>query len=1210
MTIKKTRLLLALLAVLSVNGVMAEEVNNAELQRAKLLAANPEQAKTHEEAILLNDMGLKLYEAGHYDQAEPLYQRSLAILEKTLGIDHPDVAASLDNLAGLYQGQAKYQQAEPLYQRSLAIFEKNLGKDHREVAPSLGNLAGLYYAQGKYREAEPLFQRSLAIYEKALGKDHPDVAQILNNLAELYRTQGKYSEAEPLYQRSLAIREKALGKDHPDIAQSLNTLAGLYGNQGKYDQAEPLSKRSLAIREKTLGKDHPDIAQSLNTLAGLYEDQGKYDQAEPLYQRSLAILEKVLGKDHPTVAHSLNVLALLYETQGKYSEAEPLYQRSLAIREKTLGKDHPDVATTLNNLALLYKNQGKYDKAEPLYQRSLAIREKTLGKDHPEFAESLNNLATLYRDQGKYREAKPLYQRCLTINEKVLGKDHPTVAHSLNVLALLYETQGKYSEAEPLYQRSLAIREKTLSKDHPKFAESLNNLAGLYEDQGKYDQAEPLYQRSLAIYEKALGKDHPDVANCLNGLALLYETQGKYSEAEPLYQRSLVIYEKVLGKEHPDVATILGNLAGLYRSQGKYPQAEPLYQRSLAIREHTLGKEHPDVATTLNNLALLYKNQGKYDQAEPLYQRSLAITEKALGKDHPHVAISLDNLALLYLAQNKQAKAKPLFARSLRITNQNLDHWLWGAGEKTRQSYMQQEEDMRNVYLSFYSLANIPEETLYFSLSRKSLLLRIASEANSLAKQSPDPEIQKQQQAFADVRTQIANLMFSGKADKKQIEVLEEQANQLEMQLSQKLTSFKRSNTEVSVKEVLKKLQPDQALIDFLVYTEADFKEKKFKTKQIIALIADSKNGVELIKLGAFAPINKAIKTYRAAIVPNEQNKDSRDQTLKQAAQTLYQQLWQPLTPYLKAKKTVYLIPDGVLHLLPFKALQSPDGQYLADSMQLIQLSSARDLVLPPLEAKAQQSAIFAAPDYGDDSQINTSTTRALDLNNIHFGALASALNEGQQIDKLFRKKQPDTPAKLLMKKDATEPAIRATSAPKVLHLATHGFFLQDNQPDEKALKQSFMQSTEQNLPFIKVDNPLTRSGLAFANANLGIKGIKQNDDTDGILTALEVLNLDLAGTDLVTLSACETGIGDIKIGEGIYSLNRAFQEAGAKAVLSTLWTVDDKTTSDFMKKFYDRFLDGKPAQQAIQETQNEFMKDEKYKNPFYWAGFVMMGKD
>ena len=504
-----------------------------------------------------------------------------------------------------------------------------------------------------------------------------------------------------------------------------------------------------------------------------------------------------------------------------------------------------------------------------------------------------------------------------------------------------------------------------------------------------------------------------------------------------------------------------------------------------------------------------------------------------------------------------------------------------------------------------------------FSLSRKSLLLQISSELNSLSKNITDPETQKLADSFKAKRQQLSNLIFSDKTNLDYIKTLEEEINTLEMQLSQKVSAFKRSKTEVLPKDVLAKLKPNQTLIDFLIYTEVDLKTQEYKTEQIIALIADKENGIKLIKLGELAPIATAIKTYQTAIEPNKENINSREQTLKQAAQILYQHLWQPLTPYLENKTSAYLIPDGILHLLPFKALQDENGNYLAEKIHLITLSSARDIVLPPLEGKAKQAVIFAAPDYGDDSSIIKAgkTTGKKDLKNIHFKPLPNALQEGQQIQRLFFKKQPKNPTKLFLKTQATEQAISSIKNPKILHLATHGFYLDDYQFDSKTLEntQGLMQSFDQTAAQIMIDNPLTRSGLAFVNANLGVKGIKQADNTDGILTALEVLNLDLAGTELVTLSACDTSKGSIKIGEGVYSLNRAFQEAGAKAVLSTLWKVDDEATSEFMQRFYKRFLEGQSAQQAIKKTQDDFIQnraDEKYSDPLYWAGFVMTGKE
>jgi tetratricopeptide (TPR) repeat protein len=287
-----------------------------------------------EAARLLNDTGLYLNERARYAEAEPLYQRALAIDEMVLGAGHPDVATDLNNLATLYTNQGKYAEAEPLYQRALAIGEKTLEPEHPNVAIRLNNLANLYSDQGKYAEAEPLYQRALAIGEKTLGPEHPNVAIRLNNLALLYADQGKYAEAELLYQRALAIGEKVLGPEHPNVAAYLNSLAALYTNQGKYAEAEPLYQRALAISEKTLGADHSAIATYLNNLANLYWNQGKYAEAEPLYQQALKILEKALGANHPSVALGLENYASLLRVTNRGSEAAELEARAKAIRAK------------------------------------------------------------------------------------------------------------------------------------------------------------------------------------------------------------------------------------------------------------------------------------------------------------------------------------------------------------------------------------------------------------------------------------------------------------------------------------------------------------------------------------------------------------------------------------------------------------------------------------------------------------------------------------------------------------------------------------------------------------------------------------------------------------------------------------------------------------------------------------------------------------
>ncbi len=315
------------------------------------LDALPTDAALQSAATLAHRCGMYLRNRGEFVTAASLHRRALAIEEKALGPDHPDVGRHLNNLALVYWDQGRYAEAEPLYMRAVAIAARELGPDHPSLAQSLNNLAIMYRDQGRYQEAEHLHTRSLAIFESALGPDDPSVALSLDNLGVVYRDEGRYGEAEPLHERALAIFERALGPDHPAVAYSLSNLANVYRDQGRYAEAEPLLKRALTLLESALGSNHPDVAESLNNLANLYRDQRRNDDAEPLHRRALAIGEKVLGPDHPALAESLSGLALALEGQRQHAEAEPLYRRALAIREKALGPEHPSTKAILAALA-------------------------------------------------------------------------------------------------------------------------------------------------------------------------------------------------------------------------------------------------------------------------------------------------------------------------------------------------------------------------------------------------------------------------------------------------------------------------------------------------------------------------------------------------------------------------------------------------------------------------------------------------------------------------------------------------------------------------------------------------------------------------------------------------------------------------------------------------------------------------------------------
>jgi CHAT domain-containing protein len=1062
--------------------------------------------------------------------------------------------------------QGRYEDAIPLAKRAVDIREKVQGKNHPDVATSLNNLALLYVSQGKYTEAERLYQRSLAINEKILGKDHLAVADSLNNLADLYRNQNKYIQAETLHQRSLAIREKKLGKDHLDVAQSLNNLAEVYRDQGKYTQAELLLQNSLTIREKKLGQNHQDVANSLNNLAALYVNQGKYAKAEPLYQRSLRILEKSLGEHHLTIAITLGNFAILYKNQRKYEQAEPLLQRSLAILEKALGKDHLYVATGLNNLAALYDSQGKYVRAESLYKTSLSILERALGKDHLNIAASLNNLATLYGNQGKYEQAELLLQRSLSIREKVLGENHPDVAASLNNLAESYRNQGENKQAELLLQRSLSIREKVLGEDHPETAQSLNNLAALYVGQGKYVQAELIFQRSLAIRKKNLGGDNLDVAQSLNNLADLYIRQEKYMKAELLFQRSLDINKKKLGENHPETANSLNNLALTYANQEKYPQAELLFQKALSIRENVLEKDHPDVANTLNNLAELYRKQRQYAKAEPVYQRALDINEKKLGKNHPYVGINLNNLAVLYASQEKNVQAVEFHRRSSIIKERELSQILLNSSEQDKKNYIDNIaiNPSFSAYLAISSNHPNAKKLAMTNLLRSQgrILDSTAETIQSIRTQLRNrPDLQKLFDSLKLVFQQQSALTTSKLSREKPqaygeiYQELEQRRQEIESKLSSQSAVFRQVIAPVELAKVQALVPQNAALVHIVRYQPFNPKGDKPKPHYAAAILR-STGDPHWVDLGTAAEIEQNIQKFRSYL---QDGSNTNNQQRQQIARTLHTQLIQPLRQHLGDAKHLLLSPDAALNLIPFEALQDTDNKYLIEQYTFSYLTSGRDLLRFPAAPPSRQAPIV--------------------FSEIHYQANFSPLAtqaETNQIQKIF----PNT--QIIRDRAATKTALQQVQAPQILHLATHGFF----KPAPKDTNN--------------LDNPLTRSGIVLAGAD--------SRSGAGILTGLEVSGLDLYGTQLVVLSACETGLGDISAGEGIYGLRRALVIAGSQSQVLSLWKVGDAATVELMKLFYQNLKAGMGRHEALRDAQLKLLRHPNYQNPYNWAAFIPSG--
>jgi CHAT domain-containing protein/Tfp pilus assembly protein PilF len=822
---------------------------------------------------------------------------------------------------------------------------------------------------------------------------------------------------------------------------------------------------------------------------------------------------------------------------------------------------------------------------------------------------------------GKYDESRPAAERALELREKALGPESPDIAQSLNNLALIYRLKGDYAKAEPMFQRALDIYEKAFGPESPDVAHSLNSLADLYGDKGDYAKAEPMFQRALTIREKALGPESPDVAQSLNSLAIHYYDKGDYAKAEQLYQRSLAIREKALGPDHPDVAHSLNNLALNYREKGDFAKAELMNQRALAIREKALGPEHPHVATSLNNLASNYRDKGDYAKAEQLYQRSLAIWEKSLGPDHPDVAESLNLIARLYEAKGDLTLAVTFQSRANEVSERNIALNLGVGSERQKLAYLTTLLEQTDQIISLHA-RSAPDDSTARSLAatiilqRKGRVLDAMSDSIEALRRAASPQYRALFDQLKDIRSQQARLVFGGLQRttpaeyQSQIRNLAEQAEKLEDEISRRSDRFRAEYQPVTLAAVQSAIPARAALIEFYSYHPFNAKSAKpaeaFGQPRYVAYVLRQQGEVQWVDLGEAVPIDRAVTTLRQALgSPNRPD-------VKQLARALDEKVMRPVRKLVGDIRTLLLSPDGALNLIPFGALVDEQKRYLIESYSFTYLTSGRDLLRLQAHTPSQQGPVVVANplfDLGDSAIVNnqmgdqrTESRRSIDFTRLSFDPLPGAEVEAKALGAIL----PE--AKILTGAKATEAAIKQVRGPLILHVATHGFFLADRKlatPDGTGLGSEEGAAGLEQTHDALTENPLLRAGLILA-------GIKQNQSgpgEDGVLTALEAAELNLWETKLVTLSACDTGLGEVKNGDGVYGLRRALALAGSESQVMSLWQVADKATRELMVGYYTGLQRGEGRSEALRNVQLQMLRSRERRHPYYWAGFIQSGE-
>jgi tetratricopeptide (TPR) repeat protein len=1128
------------------------------------------------------------------------------------------------------------------------------GEDAKRAADLEKQVAELE-AAGKFAEAVQPAEALRALRQRVQGAGHWQAADAARQVETLRRVAGlpagpqrrlaevpglatraedlhgraKYAEADQAYRQALAIQEEVLGVKHRDTALSYSNLAYNLNSQGRPGDAERLFRKALAVREEVLGPRHPDTAASYNDLATSLLYQGKPAEGEPLQRKALAIQEEVLGPKHIDTAGSYNDLAFILKVLGRESEVEPLLRKALAVREELLGPKHPDTAGGYNNLAAVLNEQGRHVEAEPLLRRALAIQEELLGPKHPDTAVSYNNLAYNLYFQGRLAEADVLYLKALAIREEVLGSKHRNVAEIYNNLAYNRYTRGDFVEAEPLFRKAVAIREEALGPKHPLTARSYNHLAFNLNARGQYAEAEPLCRKALAVFEAVLGPQHPDSAQAYRNLAISLDARGQTAEAERLYRKAVAVQGEVLGPQHRDTAQSYHNLASNLDAQGKDAEAERSWRAAAAAFEAArlrLARTGFDRAAAARlqphlGLALCLARQGKPADA---WQAA----EAGLGRG------LLDDLTALPAGPDEQRRLRQRSARLAQLDDLLLPlltaPQLEGARRqrrdelgRERQALLEEvareaaDRSRREVYaLGPIQKQLAPDAALVFWLDGRA--------PPRAGDRSPWHWACVVRRAGPPAWVKLPG-SGPGKAWTDDDDAL---PRRLRAALADPAAGWDSLARRLAAQR-LAPLEPHLA-------ADADLPA----VRRLIAVPAGSMAGV---------PLEALTDQYAVSYAPSgtvfarlaEGHRPLRDPSLLALGDPAF------ATPDEK-----HPAPPGhgllVLQVVPGGAAATAGLR--ADDV-LLAYGGATLTALADLRPKAEGGPV-AARLWRDGRE------REVRLASGPLGAVFHkdpgpvALRAREKFDALLAATRGPVPkplpgtrrevaalaglfprgkAQVLLGSDASEQALDALAGDgrlhgyRVLHFATHG------QMDADAAARSALLLAGDRLP----------------DAAEQVKRGKK--PYTGRLTVEAVRSWQL-DADLVTLSACETGLGREGGGEGLLGFSQALFQAGAHSVVLSLWKVDDSATALLMTRFYEDLLGKREGLKgplgraealreaqhwlrdlrrpemealAVQLTKGEFRgsivkakpqvapeekADRPYAHPHYWAAFILLG--
>lgn len=1146
---------------------------------------------------------------GMYEEAEPFFLESLTLMESYYGKESESYVTVLNSVGEFYLYAGWYQKSANVYQDFVLLCKKIYGAKSADYATALNNLAVAYEKLENYEKAERYYLESLDIKGKVFTKESEYYALTITNLAVLYDNMGKRKEAEDLYNEAIQIYKKIHGAQSESYAVAISSLASIYSGAAKYSEAERLTKEALVIQKEIYGEKYPAYINTLNNLGQIHYEMGAYDLAEKELEDVCELRLVAQGKNHRDYAVSLNVLANVKATLQKYGEAEELLLTNLQIIEQDAGTESSAYGNGLSTLAGVYLEMGRFLESESAYQRSLEISEHVRGSRHPDHATILNNMAQLYSEIGSYEKAESLGWEAMDITREAYGENDPMLIYPGTVLANIYKEQGDYKTAETLLLKTKQLAKNYYEEDHPNYLNVQHNLGVFYYELGNYDLAEPLYLLVKDRYVDIYGENHSEHVNVLNSLGALYmarmmnakeaaSLEDFAKKAEECYHTILSIDSSTIDLGGQDFALHLNNAAELHRLIGEYDVAEKFYLNAINNLTTLFGEDYIGLGVNYNNLALLYERKGANAEAMQCYQKAIAIKEKHFDKNNLSLANSYVNLASLLGKEGRISEAQNYFEKGLKIDNENIELNFSFLSSEEKFNYLNNTKYYIDLLYSFGGeyqdkQASITALMYDTELRNKELILKSSNQLKEQVMKSKDVELIETYENWIGLKKELATLS-SLPEDKRSvgIDTLKLTVEKLEKELNRK-GGIQTLEETAGWKDIKKQLNEGQAAIEFIhFYWQGD---TVFPVYGALVLTKESESP-RFIKLCNEEQLIALLGDYGGNNFAYIQEIYGKSGNLNPL---LYQLIWEPMMDQLKEINEVFYAPTGLLNKVSFSAMGTSNLAYLSDRFTLNQLSSTASMTHPNGSLKSNDIALFGGAKYSGESSSD-------DV----WKYLPGSKIEVEQIEAQFKMNGGNV--QLFAGKESTEEAFKLLEeTPRtIVHVATHGFFYPDLSEFESAElavseeeEVSFRGGGKGYATFVKNSDPLMRSGIVFSGAN-DVWEKEETTGEDGVLTAFEVANMNLSGVKMVVLSACETGLGDIKGSEGVYGLQRSFKAAGVERLIMSLWQVPDKETQEFMNQFYKALLKTNDPHKAFLAAQNSM---KVTLDPYYWGAFVLI---